>query len=291
MRRHFEQTKELLGTQIRIIVLGDAISESYIEEAFNECRRIEQTYSRFIDNNELSVLNSKLGQWVSVSPEFFNLIEFGVNLSNQTNGVFDMTVKSILEAWGYDRDYSLQEKGEGNLGKIELKNGKVRTSAEIDLGAFGKGYAIDRMVEILAPIKDFYINAGGDIYAKGEDLNGPWRAYFEHPLNIDQAIGFVDFFDMALACSNPLRRKWRDKHHLVDPIKKLPANDMLAVYTQAKTAILADAYSTALFVLGYENAKGMIKDFPVSAMLVSKNGGIWKSDKFKGELYGATTGN
>ncbi len=61
---------------------------------------------------------------------------------------------------------------------------------------------------------------------------------------------------------------------------------MLAVYTQAAEALLADAYSTALFVLGFEEARRLLPRLPVQAMLISPKGEIWRSEGFKGSLYG-----
>ena len=238
-----------------------------------------------MDSNVLAELNGRVGKWTDVDEEFFELIRFACDLKEMTGGAFDLTVKSVLDSWGYDSEYSFSEKDAGACGEIELREGQVKISDEIDLGGIGKGYALDRMVKCLERLDDFFINAGGDIYAKGKDVDVPWRVLFEDPTDITQAIGFVDVSDMALASSNPNKRKWSDKHHLVDPRSLRPADEMMAVYTQAETCLLADAYSTALFVLGYEGAKKMVEDFPVEAMLVSPRGEIYRTSGFKGELF------
>jgi thiamine biosynthesis lipoprotein len=283
-----EESREVLGGEvsIKMAVFDRARAESALARAFAECERIEATYSRFISGNTLSDLNSRLGEWLEVDDELYALIAFGERLRVSTEGAFDLTVKSILDSWGYDAEYSMEERSGGALGEIELRDGQVRLGAEIDLGGIGKGYAIDRIDNVLREFANVCIDAGGDILARGVNSDGkPWRAVFEHPTDIKQGIGFVDVDGLALGCSSPSRRKWRDKHHLVEPKAGLPAKGMLAVYTQADAALIADAYSTALFALGFERAIELLPDLPVEAMLIGLDGKAWRSGGFKGELF------
>lgn len=286
--KRIEASRELLGTTIVIIVVAfdETRARTSIEKAFAETARIESQYSRFIEGNDLAQLNAQVGAWASVNPELYELIAFGQRVNAISEGAFDLTVKSVLEGWGYDPAYSLKEKVPGQIGSIELKDGQVKLGAEIDLGGLGKGYALDRMMSLFSEFQNVCINAGGDIFARGADEKGqPWTVAFEHPENVSQAIGSVDIHDMALACSSPSRRRWRNRHHIVDPQRCLPAEDMLAVYTQAKAGLIADAYSTALFALGYEAAKALLPEISVEAMLVATDGRIFKSEGFQGELF------
>lgn len=289
---------DALGTKVWISVVGDErLAEKAIAKAFSRVKEIEQKYSRFIKGNVLADLNASLGKWVKVDEETWGLLKFGEELKVKSGGVFDLSVKGILESWGYDANYSFKEHGEGRLGGMEFSDDRrVRLSAEIELGGIGKGYAVDQMANIL---KDFsgryFINAGGDIFAKGLNEKGEkWRVYFEDPLNPEQVIGFVDVDEggRGLACSSPSKRKWAGKHHLVDPRTKQPADKMLAVYTQvadprsgAENCSLADAYATALFVMGYGRARACVADFPVEAMLVDVSGAIYRTEGFQGELF------
>ncbi len=278
-----------MGTIFRVVVVsGDfELAKNLVEKAFLEVDRIEKTYSRFIHDNELFDLNNHLGEWTRVSEEFYELIKFGERLKLETAGAFDLTVKSVLEGWGYDENYSFAEGGVGKLGEIEFgENCTLKISAPIDLGALGKGYAVDRAAEILGGIGNFCVNAGGDIYVKGCDLEeSGWKVLFEDSTDVTQAIGFTVVSDLAMASSNALRRKWSDKSHLIDARKLESAKDMMAVYTQAQNCLTADAYSTALFVMGFEEAKSVLKSFPVEAMLVSKKGEIFRTPNFKGDLF------
>ncbi len=283
------ESKFVLGTQITVsaFVLDKAHALHVIENAFLEVERIDNKYSRFKDSSALSAFNKKLNVWQSIDDEFLYLIKFGERIKERTNGAFDLSVKSILDGWGYDKNYSLQESKSGQLGDIEIdKNNRIKISAEIDLGGIGKGYAIDRMANVLGVLNNFCIDAGGDIFAKGKmDNDNKWKIVFEHPTDLNLGIGevFVDGF--ALASSSPARRKWNDRHHLIDTKTCLPAKNMLSVYTQCESALIADAYSTALFVMGFDNAKLALNRLPVEAMLININGDAIKSKGFKGDLY------
>ncbi len=270
---------------------------------FEECHRIEMAYSRFLDDNELSRLNAQLGFWAPVDEELFHLLEFGERLRQRTAGAFDLSVKGILEGWGYDKNYSFEEALAGQTGSFDLRRSEelgfeVRLSVPVELGGLGKGYAVDRMVNLLnghcgelRMLKGFCINAGGDLFVQGGDENGePWRIAFEHPTDTSLAMGEVKLYGpAALAASSPSRRQWTNgekrRHHLVDPRSGEAAENMLAVYTQAPAALLADAYSTALFVLGFEAAQALLPELPVEAMLIGPQGQVWRSEGFKGELY------
>jgi FAD:protein FMN transferase len=287
--KKIQETQTHLGTPINIDVVAydEDKARRAIERAFAEAARIEASYSRFIDGNELTNLNSKIGEWVDVDHELFELISFGVRIGERTNGAFDLSVKSILEGWGYDPEYSLEEKTAGHTGTIELGDGRVRCSAEIELGGLGKGYAIDRMMNELTDFTNVMINAGGDLLAKGQDKDGPWKVALEHPTDAKKGIGIVELDGISICASSPLRRQWRDRHHLVNPKEEKPADQMLAVYTQADAALIADAYSTALFAMGFEQAAALLPELPIEALLIGPDGQAWKSNGFVGQLFEA----
>ena len=298
----FEFTEKHLGTPVRLILvnLDEARASGLARAAYEECARIESLYSRFLAGNALADLNARVGEWTEVNPEFYGFLEFGEDVKRRSEGAFDLSVKSILEGWGYDAGYSFLEGAAGQVGALELLDGRVRLSAPIELGGLGKGYAIDQVGKILrGGCGDFLIDAGGDLLLAGRDADGAaWRVAFEHPTDVSQAIGLFEGGDVALACSSPSRRSWAvggatdapgRRHHLVDPRSGEPAMGMLAVYTQAESAMVADAYSTALFVLGFERARELLAagELPVEALLVGPDMKVFRTGGFKGELFAA----
>ena len=285
-------TREVLGTHIRIVTPTDTPhAAELIEAAFAEVQRIEQAYSRFLPDTALSELNAHIHTWHTVSPELFELLTYGKQLEDATQGAFSLSVKSILEGWGYDAAYTLgHESTPGATGAYLLNpdTHAVYLTASVELGGLGKGYALDRMRTILSPLQNFFINAGGDIYGQGtQAAHTPWMAYLEHPADPTRVIGEVAVEGFFLASSSPLRRHWRDRHHLVHPATRLPATDMATTFVQASTGIAADSLSTALFVIGYSAARTYVDIHGIAAVLVAPTGDMYISPNFCGVLYRA----
>jgi len=293
--KYVSDQHEYLGTQI-FVEIGDQSEQkakNILTTIFTEANRIEQKFSRFLDRSALSQANHTLEKWQTIDDEFMSLLKAAKQLQDQTD-VFDISIKSVLDSWGYDENYSLMPKDKpGSIGAFELNEDKkqVRLTAEIDFGGLGKGYFLDQAVYILQnhSIENALINAGGDVYAVGQDSEAnPYKILLENPFKINQVLGETILNDTFAGSSAPTKRKWRDKHHLVDPIGKEPADKSLIVYTQNKTSgLLADGWSTALFVLGFEEAKSLLieQNYPVEAFLIAPDERWWMTPKFKGTLY------
>lgn len=182
---------------------------------------------------------------------------------------------------------NIKNKKDKNQGSFELdvNNSSVLLNSAIEFGGLGKGYALDNMVKICEKFKvgDFLINAGGDLYAKSKSNKG-FEILLENPKDTSKSLGIIKVNKFALASSSSNRRRWKNVHHLIEPSTQTPANNMIATYVQSKNGIDADAYATALFVLGFEDAKIIASKLDIEALLISKNNSIWKTKKFKCEL-------
>ena len=291
------QRKEQLGSVIEI-----KLPEKYgflFDLCFNEINRIEQAYSRFLDSSELMKLNSNLGQWQKASDEYLKIVEYALDFHNKTEGYFDITLKSVLEKMGYDKEYSFKPKQAKNTIRkkiqdkilqpilIDKKNKKIMLRKEIEFGGLGKGYALDCVAKLLESkgLDCYYINAGGDIYAR-QGSGEPWIILLEHPDNFEMVIGKIVLDRQSIACSAPNRRKWGGKyHHLINAKTKEPQNSVKAIFVLAKTGIEADAYATALFTAGFEEAMRLYKKLPVEILLISKDSKVFKSDGFNVEFF------
>jgi len=252
-----------------------------IEEAFGEFDRIVKKYTRFDENSELSNLNRNSGNWTQISEEFFNLIEYMLDLAEKTNGAFDPTVIDFLEIYGYDPNYDFSKLDNPELNKIVKKQTKERKSfrdikldkdnnrvklargQRIDLGGVGKGYAIDCAYSKLNNIKNFLIDAGGDIRVKGRNEKGElWKISLRHEDSEGKVVDFgeVELDNRALACSGSWARKVKQFHHIINPKTGKPENRLKTVYVEADTGIVSDSWATALFVGGEEVLKNAPKD-------------------------------
>ena len=281
MAKIVTRQKNFMNTLITFKVVQDKqntvdILDS-IEDGFGEFDRIVKQYTRFNEDSELSNLNRNSGNWVQIDKEFFELIEYMLNLAKETDGCFDPTIIDFLETYGYDKNYdfskldnpklddmvkSIAEK-RASFKDIELdkKNLKVKLvkGQRIDLGGVGKGYAIDCAYDQLSKVSDnFLIDAGGDIRAKGKNENGEvWKVALRNKKSETEIedIGFIELDNESVASSGSWARKVKQFHHLINPKTGLPENKYTTVYVVGPKAMDCDAWATTLFVGGEQYLK------------------------------------
>lgn len=290
----YKNSTFLMGTQIEITIVSDKSRidvNNAINESLNIFHKVVQKYTRFSDTSDLSRLNRSNGQFVEVSEELFKLIKFGITLSNKTNGLFDLTIIDLLEAYGYDNNYdfskldSLKLKDEINeliktrpsYKEIDLDETnsqiKLQPKQKIDLGSIGKGFAIKLSKEFLLEnnFNNFLINAGGDVCAEGKDIeNKDWKAILFDPEETlktgkFESFGNIRLKDQTLACSGPWARKVGSFHHLLNPKTGIPKKSTTPVFIKAPDPIVADAFATLLF-LDPETNKDLLQEYKVEKL-------------------------
>lgn len=280
--------KELLGTVIKITVPES--NSNLISKCFNELKRIEKKYSRFIDNSYINKLNSKLNEYQEVDDETLEIIKTAVKINKITNGYFDITLKRNLENLGYDKNYSFKKRlsltNPLKSNKIKVKDNKIKLSKEIEIGGFGKGYAIDKLRQILDEnhIKEYFINAGGDVFSK---CNKEDSIALENPINTQYVIGEIKIKNECLCSSSSNRRKWgKDQHHLIDPNTKKPSkSDIIGLFVRHDNGLECDAYATALYCMGFDKAIEFSKKNSLSVLLISNKNKTYSSNNFNWEKY------
>lgn len=270
-----ERSKKFMNTDIIFKVVRDTEPTvkilDLIEEGFYQFDRIVKSYTRFDENSELSNLNRMNGSDVRVSKEFFLLVEYMISLANKTKGAFDPTVIDYLEVYGYDKNYDFTKLDQPELNQYvenifrtrksykEIKLNKkdltikLAKGQRIDLGGVGKGYAIDCAYKVFKDggIKNFLINAGGDMRASGKNKNKEfWKVELIHENEKGEkiAVGMVELKNEALACSGSWARKVKQFHHLINIKTGKPVENKKTIFVKAKTAMVADSWATALFV-------------------------------------------
>ena len=336
-------SEHVLGSLVEIKL--PAARADMFPPCFRQMERIERTFSRFLDDSELARLNSLLGVWQSASDELLSLVEQAEAFRARTGGHFDIALKSVLDDLGYDKNYSFKPKPGASIPAparastspaislapsadfsglpglssprplIDRPNGRILIYEEIEFGGLGKGYALDRVAALLERhgVLRYYINAGGDIYAKqgkaraektggwsarpdlrlaqgretgpsGEDLP-PWVILLEHPDDPSRSIGKINLDGRAIAASAPNRRKWGPYHHLINAQTKKPAQGAKAIFVLANSGIEADAYATALFTAGFEEGIALSKNLPVEILFISSQDKMYKSKGFDAEMF------
>ncbi len=256
-----------------------------IEDAFDEIDRIESLLSMYDPDSVLSGINRSAGDGpVEVDDELFELLLVAGTLWEQTRGAFDPTMGPLVRLWRQWRadaaapdaaaiDRARQEVGMGRV-VVDVPAQTVafdRPGMEIDLGGIGKGYAVDRAVEILEAygIEHCLVHGGtSTIAARGsmDSASVGWRIGMTDPADPNGTAGVVELRDEALACSNQQNqyyehdgRKWG---HVIDPRTGWPAPADASIITVCASATRTDALSTAMLVLGRTAAEQVARTLP-----------------------------
>ena len=249
-------------------------------------RNIEAKMSVYLKDSQISRLNkAKASQPVTISPETMEVLLASRKFFAVTGGAFDVTCKPIVELWKQaaknnrlpsDADLAQARKSCG-WDKIVLGGGlveKLDSSAGVDLGGIAKGYAIDLAVKAMkqAGAIGGIVNVGGDVRCFGRKADGgKWHIAIKDPFRKDAVLTTLALAEGAVCTSGNYRRYrtigTRQFSHIVDPRTARPAEASASVTVVAPTATQADAWATALSVLG-EDGLFLLPGKGIEAMLV-----------------------
>jgi FAD:protein FMN transferase len=261
--------------------------------ALDSVDRVEDQLSVFRDQSEISQLNRLAAQRpVIVEPNLFALVDYAVQLHMETRGAYDITSGPLSRAWGFLRragvipDAETLSAARDCVGSQHLQLDRATHSIhflqpglEINLGSIGKGYALDRCARLLLDcgIHDFVLHGGNSsVLAQGAHGSMPrdhgWSVGVRNPLRPDRRLGELRLKDRALATSGSGTQYFihdgRRYGHILDPRSGWPAEGVLSVSVLAPTAAEADALSTALYVLGPQQAQEYCAAHPQIAALM-----------------------
>lgn len=270
-----------------------------LDEAVDEINNIEQLVSTGIDSSEVSQIN-KNGKG-SVSETTGYLIKRSKEIYDSTNGVFDITIYPIMQAWGFPTEnYCVPGKKElkklrGLMGADHVlydeKKQEVTLNKEgmkIDLGGIAKGYTSSKVMDIFKEngISSAVISLGGNVQTlNGKPDGSDWRVAVENPADTGSYIGVLSIKDKAVITSGGYERYFKQDgktyHHIIDPATGYPANNGLTSVTiVSDDGTLADGLSTSLFIMGPEKAQKYWKEHSdeFDTILVKDDGSIFVSE-------------
>lgn len=272
-----EVTRFLMGTIVEIKAPLDshgdyAAVRRAIERAFGEMKRVEELFSVYRKNSEVSRINRlRPGENLKVDPETFDLIEESIEYNKRTEGAFDITVKPLVDLWkDAAKNNALPSEEDiraarARVGSRYIKlDGQVRTISfllegmAIDLGGVAKGYASDRAIAVLKDngIKNAIVNSGGDLYCLGRKSSEElWSVGIRHPRKKDDIYLEVKLENKAVDTSGDYEKyfmcKGKRYSHIIDPRSGYPAgDDVMSATVIAGDCATADMLATALCVLG-----------------------------------------
>lgn len=272
--------RQAMATRFEVVLPGTDVVRlrAAAEEALGEVERLEEMLSPYLETSEVAGLNRRASiEPVRVSPELFRYLEQAAALSQLSQGAFDLTVGPLMAAWGFVRGAgavpaaAVLEEALVQVGMqwVELNSasGTVRfhrPRLRLDLGAFGKGIALDRAVERLreAGVTSALLHGGtSSIFALGVQPGGsPWRIGLEGPTSpadpTQRLIEVVELHEESLAVSavwgRVLETGAASYGHVIDPRDGQPVGHTQLAAVVLPSAAESDALSTALLVLGRE---------------------------------------
>jgi thiamine biosynthesis lipoprotein len=281
---------EAMATTFEVVVVHE--DERYAAQAaaaaFEEVDRLEGELSRFIENSDISRINKFFsGEPLLLGLGSFECLEISARMYEQTKGVFDITIGSLLKCLRSDdgslrtpteEELSLARKSTGtDLLRLNAEEHSVEVLAEgvqVDLGGIGKGFAVDQMAKLLREWSiDVALIHGG--YSSVLALDGPanmkgWPVTLSHPGKGKRTLAKVYFQGRALSGSGVQKGG-----HIIDPRTSQPVKGKLAAWSSTPDAATGDALSTAFMVMAPDEIKEYCRLHPdvlATVILEAKDG-------------------
>jgi thiamine biosynthesis lipoprotein len=273
--QRLEKNTDAMGATFSVVLYGsdqESMNRA-IDAAFEEVHRLDELLSNYKPASEWSRINrdAALGP-VVVSSESFQLLSDCIEYSRASEGTFDVTVAPLMRAWGFfggDRKVPSSDQIREGLEMIgshhiqlNAQNWTVHfdhPGVEIDPGGVGKGYAVDRMVEILRSrgFRNALVAASGSsIFGLGNPPEEPrgWPISIADPWDHRKNAAQVFLKDMSLSTSGSYEKSFRVSghrySHIMDPRRGVPAESAVQVTVVAPRAIDSEVWAKPYFIQG-----------------------------------------
>jgi len=273
-----------MDTVINVKIWGD---ETALDAVYDLISADSALFSTYNDTSDIAKLNQDA--FLVVRNETAELLQLAIHYSHETAGAFDPTVYPYIKSWRSANDAPpelthLSDRIGFDKLVLDGNTASLKDRAMIDLGAITKGYCAQRAIDELIhrKVETAIISLGGNVQTLGSKPDGTaWAVGIANPEKPSEAITVVRFHgSMALVTSGTYQRyyEWNGKkyHHILDPQTGYPVeNNLASVTVLCQDGTMADAFSTALFVMGYEKAIEFWqarKDFEV--IFITKDGSI-----------------
>ena len=271
-----ESSVVAMGSAYSVAVYGEDRTrmEEAVDAAFAEVHRLDEMLSNYNPESEVSEVNHTAAERpVAVTPELFDLLSACVKYSRESDGAFDITVGPLMKVWGFYKGTGrLPHRAEvrAALDRVGYRNivldGANRTvqfgrsGVELDPGGIGKGYAVDRMIEVLKQygIRTALVSASGSsIYGLGAPPGEKgWKVQIRDPKDQSKSVAEVYLKDESMSTSGNYEKFFRAEgkiySHIMDPRTGWPAQGVLSVSVVAPRTLDSEAWTKPFFVNGRE---------------------------------------
>ena len=279
-----------------------------------ELAAINRAMSTYDPQSELSQFNGRQDlRWVPASPGLLDVLDSASRISTASQGAFDVTVGPLVDLWGFGPEYRTRRvpddaaidrvrksvgyqhvQTDRSAGAIRKRDGRI----EVDLCAIAKGYGVDRVAMILdrQGLHDYLVEIGGELRGRGTTAAGrSWRVGIERPVEGGHVLGeIVVLENRGIATSGTtedfFEQDGRHYSHIIDPKTARPVqHPAIAVTVVADTTMEADAWATALVVLGPERGYSLAQARGLAVLFVTASGSTFDvrvTDALRAHLVG-----
>ena len=293
----------MMGTVMKIKAVKGVDAEEKTQEAFDtafwEIAELESELSEWQPASPVSEVNRKAGiERVEVPEAVVTVTQKALDIAEVTDGAFDVTFKPIGRLWNVKERTSpppsdsiqaalnLADYTQIELDTLQNTLFLKKQGMEIGFGGIAKGYAAYRAGEVLEEygITDYIINAGGDLYVKGEKGDRRWTSGIKDPDSKQKKPLLA--FSVVKACGIATSGDYESffvhegtrYHHIIDLSTGYPARGVKSVTVLSEDPSKADAYATAFFIPGHEKALRIVEQDPSLAfILIDDKDTIYKS--------------
>jgi thiamine biosynthesis lipoprotein len=292
-------SRPMMGTEVSVYLWHDdtAAGQELVAAVFAEAERIDRLMSTYIETSRISDVNRlAASEAVVTGDELFQLIRRSLDISVLTHGAFDITYDSVGQHYDFRErrrpdaktveterqhiDYRLVEMDQA-AGTVRFREPGVR----INLGGIAKGYVVERGVDILRSrgVENGIVTAGGDSKLLGDRRGRPWMIGIRDPRHDGQVAISVPLEDEAISTSGDYERYFEEDgvryHHIIQPSSGAPATGVQSATVFGPDAVLTDALSTSVFIMGIDRGLRLIGSLPdYESIVIDAEGRIFYSN-------------
>ncbi len=286
-----------MGTNYSIVAIdhSKSIDQAELQSAVDQALgQVNVQMSNWDASSEISRFNAAAaGESLSVSGELHHVMQTAQDVHVASDGAFDVTVGALIDLWGFGSGQTRSDMPSdaeiaqamaccGQAQSVELEVGglkKLNSGAEVYLSSIGKGFGVDQVAAVLKGygITDYMVEIGGDLYTAGRNPEGqPWQIGIETPQAFDRGVTqVVGLSDMGMATSGDYRNFFdydgTRYSHIIDATTGRPVtHDTASVTVLTDNAMLADAWATAMLVMGRERGLEIANDRDMAVLFIDR---------------------
>lgn len=289
----YGESRPLMGTEVSVLLWHDdeAKGRALVGDVFEEIERINALMSTYIETSLISEVNrDAFERPVAAGDELFPLVQRALDISLLTHGAFDITYDSV------GQHYDFRDRKRPDQATVELEKSRIdyrlvelddddntirflKAGVRINLGGIAKGYAVERGAAVIenAGVRHGVVTAGGDSQLIGDRRGRPWMIGIRDPREDGQVAISIPLEGEAVSTSGDYERYFDEDgiryHHIISPQSGTPAAGVHSATVFGPDAVMTDALSTSVFVMGVDEGLRLIACLPDYESIVIDSGG------------------